>query len=47
VRDPEVRLDPKRKALAVIALLLLAVSFMPSPERRVVVGPQATATPAR
>jgi len=39
VTDPTIGLDGKRKVVAGLALLILVVSFMPSPERRLVVGP--------
>ena len=45
VLDTTVGLDRKRKVLAAIALLILVVSFMPAPERRVVVGAPATERP--
>jgi membrane-associated protease RseP (regulator of RpoE activity) len=43
VVDHRLGLDTKRKVLATVALLILLVSFMPSPDRRVVVGPSAAA----
>jgi membrane-associated protease RseP (regulator of RpoE activity) len=46
VSDSTIRLDGKRKVLAVVAILILVACFMPSPERRVLVGPPPTSASA-